>query len=141
MKNSFKVNRVDSRSALAFLFLRIVLGLGLMFHGWPKIQNPMAWVGDGAPAFLQLLAAISEFGGGLSLILGLLVPLSSFGIFCTMSFAVYIHAVVKGDPFVGKEGSYELALIYLIGAVFMLLAGPGQYSVDHKLFGAKNKGN
>ena len=139
MKNIFKVNSFDTKTAVGFLIFRLVLGLALMFHGWPKIQNPMNWMGDSAPGFLQLLAAVSEFGGGLAWILGLLVPLSSFGIFCTMVVAVHMHAIVRGDPFVGKESSYELALIYLVAAVFLILASPGKFSLDYKLFGTKSK--
>ena len=134
MKNFFQNRTVDTRLSIGFLIMRLVMGLAMSLHGLPKIQNPMAWAGDGFPSFLQLLAAISEFGGGIALIVGLLVPLASLGIVCTMAVAVHMHAIVKGDPFVGHEGSYELASIYLCFAVLMILAGPGKYSLDQKLF-------
>jgi putative oxidoreductase len=129
--------RQDTRTSLALLILRVLLGTGMMLHGFPKIQNPMAWAGDTFPAFLQLLAAVAEFGGGLAWIIGLLVPLASFGLMCTMAVAVYVHAVVKGDPFVGKEGSYELAAIYLAFSLVMLLIGPGRFSLDLIFFKKK----
>ena len=88
-------------------------------------------------AFLQVLAAVSEFGGGVAWIIGALVPLASFGLFCTMAVAVHMHMIVKGDPFVGKDGSYEAGLIYLVFAVTMLVTGPGKFSLDHFVFKSK----
>ena len=56
---------VGGRGAVGLLVLRIVAGLGFMFHGWGKIQNPFGWMGPDAfaPGFLQALAALSEFAG------------------------------------------------------------------------------
>lgn len=139
MKNLFKTTVFNTQVSIGLLLFRLVVGLAFMFHGWGKIQNPMSWMGDsGPPGFLQLLAAVAEFGGGLAWILGLLFPLSSLGILCTMAVATHFHAIVRGDPFVGKEGSYELALVYLVVSVLFILMGPGKFSLDHKIFGSKN---
>lgn len=121
------------RANVGLLLLRLVAGLAFMFHGWSKIQNPFGWMGPEAPTpgILQALAALSEFGGGLAWILGALVPLASLGMFFTMAFAVFFHAVMQGDPFVGQGGpSYELALLYLVISVLFMTVGPGLYSVD-----------
>jgi putative oxidoreductase len=75
--------------------------------------------------------------GGLTWIVGALTPLFSFGILCTMAVATHLHAVVLKDPFVGKDGSYELALLYFFIALLFLLVGPGRFSVDRILFGRK----
>ncbi len=123
---------------IALLLLRLVAGLAFMFHGWGKIQNPFGWMGeDGfAPAPFQALAALSEFGGGLAWILGLLTRLSSVGMTCTMAVAVGMHAFMRGDPFVSRGGgSYELAAIYLCISILFLAAGPGRFSIDRRLFG------
>jgi putative oxidoreductase len=121
------------------LLLRLVAGVAFMIHGWGKIQNPFGWMGPDAPVpgFLQGLAALSEFGGGLAWILGLLTPLASFGLLCTMSVAVYFHAIVRGDPFVskGEGGAYELAAIYFCIALLLMLGGPGRFSLDRLIFG------
>lgn len=140
MKKLFKTPALSTRASIGLLIFRIVVGLALMFHGWSKIQNPMGWMGEnGPPGFLQLLAAVSEFGGGLSVIIGLLFPLSLFGIFCTMGFATYFHAIVRGDPFVGQQGAYEPALVYLVTALMLFLIGPGKFSLDQKVFGLKSE--
>ena len=70
--------------------------------------------------------------------IGLVTPLASFGLFCTMVVATILHAVIKGDPFVNPGGpSYELALLYWGIAVVFLTAGPGRFSLDAKLFGER----
>jgi putative oxidoreductase len=108
-------------------------------HGWPKIQNPMAWMGPEAPVpgILQMAAALAEFGGGICWALGLLTPLASFLIACTMAVAAFTVHIPAGDPFVAKGGgpSYEPALGYLAIALMLLLVGPGRLSLDWLLFG------
>ncbi|GBC97928.1 hypothetical protein HRbin17_00423 [bacterium HR17] len=124
---------VTGRFAVALLVLRVVAGLAFLHHGWGKIQNPFGWMGPNAPfpSLLQALAAISEFCGGLAWILGLLTPLASLGILATMTVAIWTH-LSKGDPFVGLPGqpAYELAAVYWTVALLLLLAGPGQFSLD-----------
>jgi putative oxidoreductase len=125
MWNKLIPPELDARVSSALLPLRVAAGIWLATHGWGKIQNPFHWMGDGdgaAPAFFQLLAAISEFGGGIALACGLLTPLACFGIACTMAVAVHRH--------VTKGGSFELAGIYLAIAVLFLVAGPGRWSLD-----------
>ncbi len=129
----------SSLADAALLLLRVVAGLAFMFHGWPKIQNPSGWMGpDGfAPGLLQALAALSEFGGGLAWILGLLTPLASIGIAATMAVAVFTHAFLRGDPFVALGGgpAYEPAAIFFCIALLLIALGPGRFSLDRKLFG------
>jgi putative oxidoreductase len=137
----FKPLRLSPRVSVGLLILRLVAGLALIFHGYGKISQPFAWMPPeaGVSPILQGLAALSEFGGGLAWILGLLTPLASFGLACTMGVAVWMHAVVRGDPFVpsGPGGSYELASIYLCIAVLLLLSGPGRFSLDRVVFGKR----
>ncbi|MBI4862914.1 MAG: DoxX family protein [Candidatus Riflebacteria bacterium] len=129
------------RSALGLLFVRIVTGAAFMLHGWPKIQNPFGWMGPTSPVpgIFQALAALSEFGGGLALILGLLTPLACLGLACTMVVAIGMVHLPAGDPFVAMGGkrSFELALVYLANVVMLLLAGPGVFSLDEVLFGRR----
>jgi putative oxidoreductase len=124
----------------SLLLLRFVAGLAFMFHGWGKIQNPFGWMGpDGfAPGFFQALAAIAEFGGGLAWILGLLTPLASLGIASTMVVAFFMHAIMRGDPFVSTGGSsYELAVLYFCIALILIAIGPGRLSADAQIFGRR----
>ena len=129
-------------SDFALLAIRIVGGAAFMMHGWSKIRDPFNWMGPDsfAPGVFQALAALSEFGGGLAWILGLLTPIASMGIGFTMVVAVFFHAVMRGDPFVAAGGgaSYELAAVYLCIALLVLAIGPGRFSLDRLLFGGRS---
>jgi len=141
IKTFLSVPRVSRFGDIAFLTARFVAGLGLMLHGGSKIQNPFAWMGENAfaPGIFQALAALSEFGGGAALMLGLLTPLASLGIGATMCVAIYSHAVMRGDPFVAKGGapSFELAAVYLVLSLVFLALGPGKLSLDRAIFGLR----
>lgn len=141
MKRLFSVPGHSTFGDLALLLLRLGVGTAFMIHGWGKIQTPFSWMGPDAPipGILQSLAAISEFFGGLALILGLLVPLASFGIACTMAVAVFFHSVQKGDPFVSPTGgsSWELPAAYLCIALVLIGIGPGRFSLDRTIFNAR----
>lgn len=142
LKCLFQVSQFNACSAMALLLLRIVVGAAFILHGWAKIQNPMDWMGadSGFPGVLQLLAAVSEFGGGIALVLGFLTTLGAFGIACTMATAVYMHSMILKDPFVAMSKgvtSWELPATYFMVAVFIMIAGPGCLSLDKKIFGKR----
>lgn len=138
LKKFFSVPNVGVRASLALLCLRVVIGVAFMMHGWGKIQTPFGWMGPDAttPGILQALAALSEFGGGFAWVVGALTPLASLGILSTMCVAVSTH-MGRGDPFVGKGGSYELAAAYLVVALVLFTVGPGGFSLDRLVFGSK----
>ncbi len=142
LRRMFSVPKHSCGANGALLLLRLVAGLAFAIHGWPKIQNPFGWMGpEGfAPGIFQALAALSEFGGGIAWIVGLLTPLAALGIGCTMIVAVCMHAFMQGDPFVSAGGSsYELAAIYLSISVLLLAAGPGRFSADRQFFGPRSQ--
>src|SRR5262245_19623101 len=92
---------VGGSGAVGLLVLRLVVGAAFILHGLPKIQNPTGWMGPQAPVpgVLQAAAAVAEFGGGIAWILGLLTPLFSFLIACTMAFATFGYHIPQKDPF------------------------------------------
>jgi putative oxidoreductase len=140
MRKIFAVRPHGADVDFVLLLIRIVVGIAFLYHGWGKIQNPMAWMGPDAevPGWLQALAALSEFGGGIALIFGLFTRLAAFGLMCTMAFAVHAHAIKMGDPFVNLTGgrSFEPAAIYLLIAILFLVLGPGRFSLDSRIFGS-----
>jgi putative oxidoreductase len=129
---------LSARASVGLLAPRLVVGLALILHGLPKLANPLGWMGPDAwaPGPLQALAVLSEVGGGAAIVLGLLTPLASLGVLATMAVAAWTH-ISRGDPFVGRSGSYELALVYAAIAALFLVAGPGRYAVDAFVFGPK----
>ncbi len=125
---------VGGRIGLGLVLMRVVAGLAMAVHGWPKIQDPMGWAGTQFPQFLQALAAVSEFVGGIGLMVGLLTPLCCLGVFGTMFVAVFNHSG-QGHPWIGKGPSSELASLYLVVSLFFLISGGGKYSLDYLIFG------
>jgi putative oxidoreductase len=126
---------------LGLLLVRLVVGYAFVLHGWGKIQHPLNWMGpeSSIPGIFQALAAISEFGGGFALISGFLTRLGALGIGCVMVVAVYTHRFVLGDPFVNLTGgrAYELAAVFLVVAISLVISGPGRFSLDRSIFGVK----
>ncbi len=123
------------------------LGIGIMFmcHGFPKLAaGPEVWAKLGgalsftgftfAPTFMGLLAALSEFLGGLFLVLGLFTRPACFFLFCTMAVATLMH-VSGGDPFTTYSHALEAAILFFS----LLLIGPGTYSVDARMSGRRGK--
>lgn len=144
MLNLLKAPHLSNRASLGLLFVRLMVGYAFAVHGWGKIQHPFSWMGPDAtvPAFLQALAAVSEFCGGIAWMIGALTPIASFGLLCTMFEAARLHLFTMKDPLIAKGpgGSAEPAAVYFCIAAMLLLAGPGKFSVDAKLFGERSAG-
>lgn len=127
---------LGGRAALGLLILRLVVGLAFALHGYPKMQHPAAWMTLAmgprafAPAWLQAVAAIVEFCGGIALMLGALTPLTTALIACDMLVAVAKIELPSGAHFVGGRHSYELNAVYLAAMALLFLCGPGLVSVD-----------
>lgn len=128
---------------LAFLILRLMIGLTLMAHGSQKLFGWFGGAGFKAtqvgfekqgfmPGWFWLsLAALGEFGGGLSLASGFLTPLGAAGVFGAMAMATF-KTHWKNGFFLQNHG-YEYSLTLMVTSIFFGLAGPGDYSLDHML--------
>jgi putative oxidoreductase len=145
IKKYFRPSIQTNFASIALLFLRIIAGVAFIIHGWGKIQSPLGWLPTNAPIhippFFQLLAATSEFIGGIAWIIGILTPLASIGVSITMIVAASVHVIVFKDPFITTSGgtSYELALGYFAIALVLMAVGPGKFSIDRVIFGEKIK--
>jgi putative oxidoreductase len=137
LKSCFVPSVQSTPASIALLILRLIAGVAMILHGYGKIQAPFSWMPpeSGVPGFFQFLAALSEFGGGIAWIVGLIMPLASFGMLCTMIVATLFHAVVMKDPFVSQGGgSYEPALVYVAVSLLFICIGPGKFSIDNFVF-------
>jgi len=144
IKKLFQIKEQTFLTSLAVLFIRYVFGSAMVYHGWGKIQNPFAWMPtDGpmqVPAVFQFLAAVSEVGGGIAIILGMVFPLANLGVAFTMIVAMYLHMIILKQPFIAKAGgSYELAAVFFALSVLLMATGPGRFSVDRLIFGIKGE--
>ena len=125
---------------LGLLIMRITFG-GLMFynHGYSKILGGVErWYGLGGAltnmigfeflrTFFGLMASLSESVFSLFIIIGLFTRISSSLLGFTMLVASLRH-ILKGDlP--------EMAILYLVFCVVMIISGPGNYSMDKRYFG------
>lgn len=127
------------------LLLRI--GIGLMFvaiYGYSKITGGVErWEMLGKtfnnilgvsfiPAFWGFMAAISEFGGGICLIAGVLLRPACALMLFTMLVAVTSH--IRG----GHDFS-DVALALVLGIVFLSLifTGPGRFTLPKLFFSRK----
>ncbi len=113
------------------LILRVVLGLILVVHGWPKIKDikgTAAWIGQifKPGIFWATVVALTEFVGGLFLIFGFFTQVVAF--FVAIEFVVIILKVKKGKPLVD---GYELDLLVLAAALLLLTLGSGGISLDN----------
>ncbi len=100
MRHLFYCDTAGHMGSVGLLLLRLVMGAAFVFHGWPKIHNPMDWMGPEAsvPAIFQALAALAEFGGGMALVVGLLTRLASLGIMTNMIVALGMVRLAARRP-------------------------------------------
>jgi len=133
----------DATASLGILFLRIGIGLMIMVgHGIPKLQAfadkkdkfqvpdffPLKYM---SPPFSLMATIGAEVGCAALIILGLATRPAAFILAFTMVVVAFnIHA--SNPWFLGPEvqGPKEPALLYLIPAIAILLAGAGSYSLD-----------
>lgn len=118
------------------LVLRVGMFALLAFaHGIGKLPVTQGFIDNTAgmgfplPALFAWAAALSEFVGALLLAVGLLTRPAAVLVGVTMLVA---YGVAHGGALTG-EGSGEMAFLYLVGAVTLLLTGPGRFSVDAAL--------
>jgi len=134
----------NNSNAVNFALLGLRLWIGLMMlvqHGVDKLKN----FNDLAPNFPDplgighsaslALAVFAEFFASLLVIFGLVTRGGALVLAIDMMVAfVSVHrGALSGNH------SGELAFMYLMGYVTLLLAGPGLFSVDKLVFGKSKK--
>lgn len=117
--------------------LRLGLGIPFVFHGYPKLFTPMfqgfaGWlesIGFKPGKFWALVVGVTEFFGGIALILGVFTQLASALIAVNMLVAM---ARVKWGTVKlveTEKTGWELDLVYFAVAVSLVFSGPGAYAL------------
>jgi putative oxidoreductase len=132
----------DKLAPFALPILRIGIGLILIPHGAQKL---FGWFGGmGFERFVQLfsnlgykpgalwvtLVALTEFVGGILLVLGLFTRLAALALVIFMIVAVHF---TSGKGFFWTAGGLEYSLLILLVGLVFLIRGAGEYSLDRKL--------
>ncbi len=139
---------ISTSNDVALTTLRLVLGVVFFAHG---AQKMLGWFGGygfsgtmgffthqmGIPAPLAFLAIVTEFFGGLGLIVGFLTRIPALGIAVEMISVVFMVHLPNGF-FMNWAGNqkgegYEYHLLAVAVAAVLLLRGAGPYSVDRAL--------
>lgn len=128
---------------IAFLVIRLILGLALMAHGTQKL---FGWFGGGGIAatgrffegigfrpgkLFALMAGLGEAVGGLLTLLGIGGALGPVLIVLVM--LVAIGAVHHNKGFFSSSGGWELPITNVAAALGIAFGGNGLYSLDNAL--------
>jgi putative oxidoreductase len=119
---------LDKLQPLALLILRLVLGIIMIGHGYPKVfgglHHHVQMVSSlGLPGWLAYVSAAAEFLGGILVILGLLTRCAALAI--TIDLVVAIVKVHWHNGLLGNGGyQFPLALAAIAFALIFLGAGP-----------------
>ena len=133
----------DLYVSYSLLILRVIASVMMIInHGWNKIlagQEKWNRLGtaltdfigiDFMSVFFGFMAAFSESIGMVMVIFGIFTRPAAFLLLFTMFVASMNHLVDGKFP--------ELAIMYLIVMLALLISGPGKFSLDYKFFSQKN---
>lgn len=142
--------KTSIRQDVALVALRVVVGAIFIAHGSQKLfalfggpgiagqgkffetaacVAPGVCLRPGVP--LAVLSGLGEFGGGLLLILGLLVPLAGLLLVADMLVAMIFFSGPKFGFFNTSSG-LEMNLAMVAVALTVILLGSGRYGLDRR---------
>jgi len=140
-----------SRASWAPVPLRLMLAIGFLFHGLPKLTaaghagfaGMLAGIGVPLPGLAAWGVGVVEVVGALAILVGMYVTLASGLLIVNMAVAAltvhlangfnFINITGMGDqgPIFGMPG-VEVNLLYIAALLALLLSGPGALSVGRR---------
>jgi putative oxidoreductase len=123
--------------------VRLAQGSLMAGHGAQKLFGSFGGPGlEGTSGFMEMLgmrpgrrwaylAGLSEFGGGVLTVLGLLNPLGPLGVIGAMSMAT--RKAHWGKPIWVTEGGAELPVLNIAVSTALMIREPDRYSLDRVL--------
>jgi putative oxidoreductase len=123
--------------------LRLVLGIGMMQAGFPKLFVPagraniahlLAQLGIPFPEVMGWVVGVVEFFGGLCILLGVSIAIAA-GLNALSITTLLILSFAKGgipEPLPGGDPfpDYRLAVLILAGMLTLAIGGAGIYAID-----------
>lgn len=122
---------------IAYTITRVVFGIIMIMHGWPKWTRGAEAVGNafatnfGLPRWFAVLAIFFEVVGGAALVVGLATRFFASALAVELLIAMFAAHWAKG--FSVGQGGYEYVLFLGIVCFFIAIRGGGPYSVDAKI--------
>lgn len=118
-------------SDFGVLALRFILGIVMLYHGWPKLKNlkdtsnSFESMGFRPGIFWGPIVAIVEFFGGLALIFGIFVQLVA-ALLVIQFLVIIVWKTLKKKSFIEKEVDF----LILAASALLLVQGSGFLSLD-----------
>ncbi|MGN6541182.1 MAG: DoxX family protein [Ginsengibacter sp.] len=138
----------ERRYEIAPLFLRLIIGIGFIMHGYAKLSRGTGGfekllVQTGVP-FAHMNAVLVpyiELLGGLAILAGWYVSIVAIPLIVTMLVAMFTVQVDYGFSSVNTIGltpagpkfgppGYEINLLYIAGLISLMFTGSGIFSID-----------
>jgi putative oxidoreductase len=128
--------------------LRLIVGYGVMEHGFAKLSKGVASftailqaMGVPDPHFMALLTILTELFGGFSIILGAFVAIVSLpmaAVLLVAMFTVHLPYGFSSIKLIGVTASgaqfgppgYEVDLLYIACLAALVLGGSGPFAID-----------
>ena len=145
LRSSVKA-RAEVTNDIGALGLRLTASSLMVHNGLDKLADPEGfakfvvepYLHLPEPVLLTYLAAGAEIACPVLLVLGFLTRPAALALLGTMGAAVYFHiqqSGLEGFPLAVVENhayAYETAALYFAIFLYLLVAGPGRFSIDGK---------
>lgn len=126
----------EKLSPFVLLLVRLAVGYMFLLHGTAKFfEFPMSMTGgNGSVPLFSIFgaAAILEIAGGLLIILGLFTRPVSFLLAGQMAYAYFFVHATADTLFLPLINQGELAIMYSMMFLMLLMTGAGKFSLDAK---------
>ncbi len=123
---------------LAPVFLRIIVGIIFIVHGYSKlfkdfgeIANWLLSIGFKPCKFWAFILGVTEFFGGLLILVGFVSRIPVSLLIIVMVIANYFKIFKWNTPFTkGSEAGYEYELLILFSLIALFIIGSEALSID-----------
>ncbi len=142
VQKSITVDPSGTAASIGHVFLRVAAGLMIFYiHGLHKLEGWIAYLQHGtpwtlaeevagmhapAPLVSAVAATLVQFICPLFIVVGLLTRINAALLFCALGGAILQNLLAGRDP--------QLAILYTITVITLVLIGGGKYSLDAKVF-------